>query len=89
LASATGDRPRGRQLAEQLCTGCQIVGEQAAGVAVSADVPSFRTIANKPDPSAKRVAGRIVVPHPPMPQIQLSRQEIADLAAYIMSLKGH
>ena len=41
-----------------------------------------------PEQSPERIAGRIVVPHPPMPQIEVTRNEIRDLAAYIMSLKG-
>ena len=87
-AAAGGDARSGRTLAEKLCTGCHIVSDKSAGATVSADVPSFAAIANKVDQSAERIAGRIVVPHPPMPQIQVTRQEIADLAAYIMSLKS-
>ncbi len=33
------------------------------------------------------IAGRIVIPHPPMIAVPLTRAEIADLAAYIMTLK--
>ena len=32
--------------------------------------------------------GKIVLPHPPMPQIHLSRSDIADLATYIETLKS-
>lgn len=77
----------GKELAEKLCTTCHIVGEEAATATVKADVPSFLAIANKPDQTAEAVAGRIVLPHPVMPQVQLTRAEIADLALYIMSLK--
>ncbi len=83
-----GPNPKaGRVLAEKLCTSCHIVGGQAASASVPADVPSFVAIANKPGQSAEAIAGRIVVPHPPMPQIHLTRDEIADLAAYILSLR--
>jgi mono/diheme cytochrome c family protein len=51
------------------------------------DVPSFAVIANKKDQTIERIAGRIVVPHPPMPQVQLTRAEIAALATYIFSLR--
>jgi hypothetical protein len=37
--------------------------------------------------TAEAIAGRIVIPHPPMPQIQLTRLEIGDVAAYILSLR--
>ena len=83
-----GTSPKaGQVLAEKLCISCHIVGSQATSATVPADVPTFVAIANKPDQSAESIAGRIVVPHPPMPQIHLTRNEIADLAAYILSLR--
>jgi hypothetical protein len=51
------------------------------------DVPSFAAIANKKGQTIERIAGRIVVPHPPMPQVQLTRAEIAALSTYIFSLR--
>lgn len=81
------DAKTGKSIAEKLCVGCHIVGAEAAGKSVSADVPSFITIANKPGQTAQLIAGAIVVPHPPMPQIQLTREEIGDIAAYILTLK--
>jgi mono/diheme cytochrome c family protein len=81
------DAKTGRQIAEKLCVGCHIVGPQAAGASVPADVPSFARIASKEGQTAQSIAGAIVVPHPPMPQIQLTREEIGDVAAYILTLK--
>lgn len=81
------DAKTGKKVAEKLCVGCHIVGAQAAGATVPADVPSFARIANKPGQTAQAIAGAIVVPHPPMPQIQLTREEIGDVAAYILTLK--
>jgi len=77
----------GEELAEKLCSSCHIVGKEAASDSVSADVPSFAEIANKPGQTAEIIAGRIVIPHPAMPDIQLTRLEIADLTAYILSLR--
>jgi cytochrome c len=82
------DAKSGRKIAEKLCVGCHIVGAEAAGKTVPADVPSFARIASKPGQTAQGIAGAIVVPHPPMPQIQLTREEIGDVAAYILTLKG-
>ncbi|GGI33225.1 hypothetical protein GCM10010987_73320 [Bradyrhizobium guangdongense] len=53
----------------------------------SADVPSFASVARKPDFSAERLAFFLLDPHPKMPNFPLSRTEAADLAAYIGSLR--
>jgi cytochrome c len=81
------DAKTGHKIADKLCVGCHIVGAQAAGAAVPADVPSFEDVANKPGQTAEAIAGRIVIPHPPMPTINLTREEIGDVAAYIMTLR--
>lgn len=82
------DAKTGRRIAEKLCVGCHIVGAEAAGATVPADVPSFARIASQPGRTAQSIAGAIVVPHPPMPTIQLTREEIGDVAAYILTLKA-
>jgi mono/diheme cytochrome c family protein len=82
------DAKTGKKIAEKLCVGCHIVGAQPAGATVPADVPSFARIANKPGQTAASIAGAVVVPHPPMPQTNLTREEIGDVAAYILTLKG-
>ena len=87
LAQIHPDAKTGKDLAEKLCIGCHIVGDEAANASVPADVPSFKAIANKPGQTAVMIAGRIVVPHPPMPQIEVTREEIGDLAAYILTLR--
>lgn len=82
------DAKIGKQIADKLCVGCHIVDAEASGRTVPADVPSFARIANVPGQTATSIAGAIVVPHPPMPQIQLTREEIGDVAAYILTLKS-
>jgi mono/diheme cytochrome c family protein len=81
------DAKTGHEIASKLCSGCHIVDSKAAGKTMPADVPSFEEIANKPDQTTERIAGRIVIPHPPMPTVQLTREEIGDVAAYIMTLR--
>ncbi|MEI9899850.1 MAG: cytochrome c [Hyphomicrobium sp.] len=87
MAQIHPDAKTGRQIAEKLCVGCHIVGQEAAAASVPADVPSFARIASEPGQTAQSIAGAIVVPHPPMPTIQLTREEIGDVAAYILTLK--
>lgn len=81
------DAAAGRMLAERLCVGCHLIGGAEQSQTVPAGVPSFAAIARRPGQTATGVAGGIVVPHPPMPDIPLTRDEIADLAAYVISLR--
>ncbi|HKZ97709.1 MAG TPA: cytochrome c [Hyphomicrobiaceae bacterium] len=87
LAQVGPDASKGRALADKLCTSCHIVGKEAPSTTVPADVPSFAAIASRPGQTAEAIADRFVMPHLSMPQIQLTRSEVADLAAYIHSLK--
>jgi mono/diheme cytochrome c family protein len=80
------DPVRGKQLAERLCVNCHLVGS-ARQQRASADVPSFREIANKPGQTAGGLVARIILPKHSMPQIPLEKSELTDLAAYIMSLR--
>ena len=82
------DAKSGKELASKLCVGCHIVGPEASTASVPADVPSFERIANQPGQTTRAIAGAIVVPHPPMPQIELTREEIGDVAAYILTLRS-
>lgn len=81
----TPDKAHGQALAERLCTNCHLVaaGQEHA----NADVPSFREIANMGGQTAGGITGRIILPKHPMPQIPLDKSELADLAAYILSLR--
>ncbi len=53
----------------------------------SADVPSFASVARRPDFNADRLAFFLLEPHPKMPNFPLSRSEATDIAAYIGSLR--
>jgi mono/diheme cytochrome c family protein len=82
------DPQRGQALAARLCANCHVVDRQASGT-LRADVPSFPTIASRPGATAEHLAGRIIVPHPAMPNVSLTAAEIRDIVAYIVSLKGN
>ena len=84
--SVPGDVERGRELAERVCSNCHKVKADPAAP-VSTDVLSFPTIANRPGVTAESLAGRIIVPHPAMPNVQLSVRELREVIAYILSLK--
>jgi mono/diheme cytochrome c family protein len=80
------DPVRGQELARRLCAGCHAT-EPNGGQAINPDVPSFAAIARQPDATAERLAGRIIVPHPAMPNTQLTVAEIRDVIAYIVTMK--
>jgi len=84
--TAGGNAQRGREIAERLCATCHAVSASPSAT-VSADVPPFAAIARRPDATAERLAGRIIIPHPAMPAMQLTVAEIRDVIAYILSLK--
>ena len=88
IAGATSkpDSVHGKDLAEKLCTNCHLVGSTQQQQPTNADVPSFHEIANREGQTAGAITARIMLPKHPMPQIPLTRAELADLAAYILSL---
>lgn len=81
-----GVAEEGKQVATKLCMACHLIGEESQAAA-AADVPSFRGIANRPDQSIQKLTAWLIEPHTPMPNIHLTRKEIRDLAAYILSLR--
>ena len=82
----SGDAKRGQELSQRVCSGCHSVSPDSAAT-INADVPTFAAIAGKPDTTAEHLAGRIIVPHPPMPNVQLTVAEMRDIIAYILSLR--
>jgi mono/diheme cytochrome c family protein len=77
------DADHGAVLAKRWCAACHIVAaDQTSG---QDHPPPFATIAKMPNLSAETLAQFLMDPHPRMPDMQLSRQEASDLAAYIMS----
>ena len=75
----------GRAIAETWCSACHLVSSQQTHA--NADVPSFSSIAKRLPADADILAAFIANPHPPMPNLGLSRQDIQDLLAYIATLK--
>ena len=76
----------GKELAARLCSNCHLVGTSEQQQA-NADVPSFHEIANKEGQSAGAIMAHIMLPKHPMPTIPLTKSELADLSAYILSLR--
>ena len=79
------DADHGADLARRWCASCHVV--ESGQIQASADVPSFASVAHRPDFSPERLAFFLLDPHPKMPNFPLSRIEAADIAAYIGSLR--
>jgi mono/diheme cytochrome c family protein len=77
------DAAHGATVAKRWCASCHVVAsEQRTAVA---DAPSFADVARRrADDHA--LADFLADPHPKMPDMHLSRGEIADIVAYIRSL---
>jgi mono/diheme cytochrome c family protein len=81
-----GDAKLGAETADRLCSGCHALPE--SGQASAADAaPPFISLAERADITAESLQTTLSAPHGPMPTDVLSRQERADVIAYILSLK--
>lgn len=80
--AAAADLDAGLKLAGHWCAACHVVADNQTSA--SADVPTFANIAQRK--SARDLALFLTKPHGQMPDMSLSRSEVADLVAYIVSL---
>jgi mono/diheme cytochrome c family protein len=80
-----GAAAHGKAMAETWCSACHLVSSEQTHT--NADVPTFSSIAQRLPTDADVLAAFIANPHPPMPNMGLSRQDIQDLLAYIATLK--
>ncbi|MBS0561282.1 MAG: cytochrome c [Proteobacteria bacterium] len=85
-SQGAGDPAAGRTLAEGWCSACHVVTPDQHG-ASSNGAPPFAVIARMKwaTPTSLRVF--LQTPHNRMPDLHLTRGEIADVSAYILSLR--
>ena len=80
-AAAAADAANGGTLAKRWCTACHVVAsDQQRG---DTQAPPFSAVADKLGFDPGKLALFLLEPHPKMPNMNLSRNEAADLAAYI------
>lgn len=84
-AASAADAYNGGRLAERWCATCHVVSPVQKQATTQA--PTFSEVAKRPHIDAPMVAFYLMNPHPKMPDMNLTRNEAADLAAYIVSLK--
>jgi hypothetical protein len=84
--SLAADWSQGKIIAERWCTGCHVVEREQKNSAVD-QAPPFASLAKTPGFDANKLAMLLLKPHPNMPELALSREEVANLAEYILTLK--
>lgn len=81
---AAGDAIAGRAIAERWCAGCHLI--DGAVETSDAAVP-LAAIARRPRYDSNALAAFLTVPHGGMPDLSLTQREIADLIAFIETLR--
>ena len=82
-APAPGNVQSGRDLVLRSCTSCHAT----TGTGATSDgAPPLSYIARDNKERPAFIRGWLMDPHPPMPGIMLSRQQINDIIAYLESL---
>jgi mono/diheme cytochrome c family protein len=76
------DAEKGEIIAKRWCAACHLVAPDQKQA--NSDAPSFAAIAHKK--SSKALTAFLTDPHPKMPDMNLTRSEIADIVTYIKSL---
>ena len=89
-----GDADAGRDLAVVACTGCHIVSADQPFAPLIKGPPDFREIANRPNVTVaslrRTIAALPLVPRKGgMANPHLTDDQLADVAAYIMTLRAH
>jgi mono/diheme cytochrome c family protein len=74
----------GAKLVDQWCSHCHL----ANGATTASDTaPAFVNLMNDPSYTENRLRAWLSDPHPPMPKIDLTRQMIRDVIAYLSTLR--
>jgi mono/diheme cytochrome c family protein len=85
-AQDIGDAAAGRQLSETWCSTCHVVSP-APQRGASTGAPTFAAIARMKTTTPLGLRAFLQTPHDRMPDLHLSREEIDDVASYILSLR--
>ena len=79
------DASNGKRLAERWCAACHVVAVTQRQA--NADAPPFEEIARRPNFSEGGLVTFLLDPHAKMPDMNLTRNEAGDIAAYVRTLK--
>jgi len=81
------DISAGETIAKTWCAGCHEVGTNGRQTGSDATPPSFVSVANMSSTTAMSLSAFLNTPHPRMPDYSLSRNDITNVSAYILSLR--
>jgi mono/diheme cytochrome c family protein len=84
-----GDVAAGRAFAREACITCHVVEPNNASPRVVVIGPNFQDIANTKGMTATALRVFLTTSHPKMPNLILTPEQIADVSAYILSLREH
>lgn len=82
-----GNPKAGRAMAEAMCAVCHVVDARGVKGPVYTTAPDFGSIANTGRMSPTALRSFLIGPHPTMPQMKLSENQLREVTAYIMSLR--
>jgi len=85
IGNANADPRSGQIVAERWCAACHLVGPDQ--LRALDGVPTFAEVARREDVTAEGLRVFLSSPHPLMPDMALTRDEIRSLVAYIKTME--
>ncbi len=85
-ASRKASAKRGLKVAREWCTDCHVV-RRGRKRRPGGEAPSFQEVADRPSTTRAKLRRILRQPHNKMPTEPLYKDEVADLIAYLWSLK--
>ena len=83
-----GDAAAGYAFAHQACSACHVVEAEQQAPRLLVIGPAFRDIANTRGMTATALQVFLTTSHPKMPNLILTPEEMANVTAYILSLRN-
>lgn len=84
---AAQDRANGERIAKTWCAACHRVGPDVPAIGANDAAPSFSSVAQMRSTTESSLNAFLSTSHARMPDYSLTRKEIADVSAYILSLR--
>jgi mono/diheme cytochrome c family protein len=84
-AEEPGDPQAGFDYAKQVCSKCHAISAEPSPLP---QAPRFRGVADQPGMTGTALRVWMETSHPTMPNIIVSHQDMLNVVAYILSLKG-